>query len=578
MLTDEKNVLMLIDLMKKHNVRKVVVSPGTTNVSLVVSLQNDSYFELFSAYDERSAAYMACGMAVESGEAVALSCTQATASRNYLSGLTEAYYRKIPILAITSTQHAGRVGNGFQQAIDRTVQPVDAVKYSVQVPVIHSEEDDWYCNVLINKAMIELFKDGGGPVHINLFTTYSQNYEEKDIISQRVIKSVSYYDLIKGRGPIINNDWKIAIYIGSHKKMSREVIEAINLFCEGHNAVVICDQVSNYTGNYRINPALVLIQKNYETALKRCDLLIHIGDVTGASNGFIAKETWRIDPNGMVMDTFKSQTYIFDMNEVFFFEHYSNNICVEHSYWEDWNSEIGKIERKIPELPFSNIWIAQHTVDFLPENSIVYFGIYNTYRSWNYFSLPDSVVRYANTGGFGIDGGTSSLLGTSLVTEKLCFGFFGDLAFFYDLNALTNRHIGDNIRIIIINNGLGTEFKNPDNRAYRLGEIANPYIAAQGHNGNRSRKLVRHYAEDLGFEYVCAESKEEYLEKMPHFFDQEIHQRMIMEIFVDTQNDTEAYKCMMEIEADRRLTLKNSIVEKLGPKNTENIKKMIGKR
>lgn len=128
--TEEKNVQMLMSLMKQHGVRKVVASPGTTNISFVVSLQRDPFFQVYSSVDERSAAYIACGLAEETGEPVALSCTQATASRNYLPGLTEAYYRKLPVLAVTSTQHAVRIGQNIQQAIDRTVQPVDTQQES----------------------------------------------------------------------------------------------------------------------------------------------------------------------------------------------------------------------------------------------------------------------------------------------------------------------------------------------------------------------------------------------------------------------------------------------------------------
>ena len=109
--TAERNVQIVIALMKAHGVRYVVASPGTTNITLVGSLQQDPFFKIFSSVDERSAAYMACGIAAETGEPVALSCTGATASRNYMPGLTEAYYRKLPILAITSTQHTGRIGN-----------------------------------------------------------------------------------------------------------------------------------------------------------------------------------------------------------------------------------------------------------------------------------------------------------------------------------------------------------------------------------------------------------------------------------------------------------------------------------
>ena len=129
--SNEKNVQILISLLKAHNIRKVIASPGTTNMSFVVSLQNDDFFEIYSCVDERSACYMACGLAAESGEPVVLSCTGATASRNYMPGLTEAFYRKLPILAVTSTQHFGRIGNNIAQVLDRTSPLNDIVKISV---------------------------------------------------------------------------------------------------------------------------------------------------------------------------------------------------------------------------------------------------------------------------------------------------------------------------------------------------------------------------------------------------------------------------------------------------------------
>ena len=58
--TDEKNALIIIALLKANGIRKVIASPGATNVTFVGSIQNDSYFEVFSAVDERSAAYIAC--------------------------------------------------------------------------------------------------------------------------------------------------------------------------------------------------------------------------------------------------------------------------------------------------------------------------------------------------------------------------------------------------------------------------------------------------------------------------------------------------------------------------------------
>jgi len=141
--TDEKNVQILIALLKGHGIKRIIASPGATNVSFLRSVQNDSFFVIYSSVDERSAAYIACGLAAESGEAVVLSCTGATASRNYMPGLTEAFYRKLPILAVTSTQEIDKIGHLIPQVIDRSITPNDVVRLSVQIPLVN-DNDDWW--------------------------------------------------------------------------------------------------------------------------------------------------------------------------------------------------------------------------------------------------------------------------------------------------------------------------------------------------------------------------------------------------------------------------------------------------
>ena len=136
--SEEKNVQILIAVLKANKIRKVIVSPGTTNISFVASLVNDGSFEMYSAVDERGAAYIACGLASESGEPVVITCTGATASRNYLPGLTEAFHRKLPILVVTASQDLKRAGNLSPQFIDRSIQPPDTVRMSFQVPIVQS--------------------------------------------------------------------------------------------------------------------------------------------------------------------------------------------------------------------------------------------------------------------------------------------------------------------------------------------------------------------------------------------------------------------------------------------------------
>lgn len=579
--TDEKNTLMLISLMKKHGIKKVIASPGTTNVAFVATVQQDEYFEVFSAYDERSAAYMACGMAVESGEPVALSCTQATASRNYLSGLTEAYYRKIPILAITSTQHLGRIGQNFQQAIDRSIQPVDSVKLSVQVPVIHSEDDEWYCNVLLNRALLELRRNGNGPVHINLTTAYSMEFPVREIPKVRVIRRIGFLDSFPAVYPKIDISKKIAIFVGAHKKWSNELEEAVDEFCQHYNAVVLCDAVSNYKGKYRVMYSLVASQRQYHSPVCDIDLVIHLGDVSGAFILSSVKETWRVNPDGEIRDTFKKQTYVFAMEEEVFFQRYNQlgkDYVGDDSYLRAWRIECDKFNQKIPELPFSNGWIAQHTAEALPKKSILHLGIYNSLRHWSFFDVDESIMEYSNTGGFGIDGCVSAALGASLVTDKLVFLVIGDLAFFYDLNSMANRDVKNNLRILLINNGIGTEFKNPDNRAYKLGSLANPYIAAEGHNGKKSKNLVKHYAEDLGFLYISASTKEEFLKKIPNFVSNTPKEHpVIFEVFINTEDETETLHILYNLETSVTVSAKNLAKSFLGDSNIKKLKKILRK-
>ncbi len=187
--TTDKSTLILIALLKAHSIRKVVACPGNTNAIFVASIQNDKDFEVYSCVDERSAAYMACGLAQQSGEPVVITCTEATASRNYFPGLTEAYYRKLPILVITGFHDLNNIGQLYTQAIDRSQQPKDTIKYSTTIGHCESSKDEWHVNLEINKAILELTRNGGGPVHINLQIGKRWDFYEKELPKVRVISN-----------------------------------------------------------------------------------------------------------------------------------------------------------------------------------------------------------------------------------------------------------------------------------------------------------------------------------------------------------------------------------------------------
>lgn len=573
LITKEKNAQIIISLLKAHGIRIVVASPGTTNVALIGSIQNDPYFTIYSSVDERSAAYLACGLAEESGEPVVISCTGATASRNYAPGLTEAYYRKLPVLAITSMQPFNKVGHHVAQVIDRSVIQNDVAKYSVELPVVKDAEDIWECEMKVNTAILELNRHGGGPVHINLPTTYTLPFENKELPKYRVINRITAHDTM----PSLSG--KVAVFVGSHKKWSEEETEALDQFCESNNAVVFCDHTSGYKGKYRLLFSLVATQDVFDLAKYRPDILIHIGEVSGdyASINIKGKQVWRVSPDGEIRDTLRRLRYVFEMEEKDFFSKYTGEVQSQNKYLEECQKVLSFTKKNIPKLPFSNIWVASQLAHRIPENSVLHFGILNSLRSWNFFEVPSTVSTSSNVGGFGIDGGLSTLIGASLVArDKLYFCVLGDLAFFYDMNVLGNKHVGNNLRILLINNGKGTEFRQYNHHAAYFGEGADKLIAAAEHFGNKSPLLVKNYAENLGFEYLSATNEDEVLSKSEKFLAKGILERPILfEVFTNSDEESKALEAIRSISDDKSVRVKNQAKKILGATGVNALKKVL---
>lgn len=562
-------------MLKEHGVKRVIASPGSANSPVVASVQIDPFFDVYSCVDERSAAYLACGMAAESGEPVMITCTGATASRNYVSGLTEAYYRKLPVLAVTSTQPISRVGHHVAQVVDRSEIQNDVANLSVTLPIIKDDDDLWDCEIKVNRALLELKRRGGGPAHINLQTSSNRSYKTKELPKARVIHR---FDEPFGLPELPKV--KIGVFVGSHGVWSREETEALDRFCEAHDAAVFCDHTSNYRGRYRLLFPLAACQETCEQLPYRPDLLIHIGEVSGDyhTTKLFNREVWRVSKDGEVRDTFRRLRYVFEMSERSFFDYYARTDQANGtSYWQSCQTYLDELRAKAPQVPLSNIWLASQMAHRLPERSVIHFAILNSLRSWNLFELPGSVSSASNVGGFGIDGGISSALGASLVhPEKPYYCVIGDLAFFYDMNAIGNRHVGRNLRILLVNNGKGTEFRQYKHHTSHFGDSADEFIAAAGHFGNKSRDLVKHYAQDLGFEYLSAETKEGFEAVVDRFLVSNVTDRpMILEVFTDSEDESRALGLMMNIDEDVRGKAKQMVKQVLGKDSVKFIKNFV---
>ena len=339
---------------------------------------------------------------------------------------------------------------------------------------------------------------------------------------------------------------RVCIFVGAHVEMDDKLERAISEFCKKYNGIVLCDHTSNYRGEYRAFCNIVADQYYWKSTIQNVELMVHIGDISSSDYKIQAKEVWRVNPDGEIRDTFQKLYNVFEMKEVEFFEYY-NKKKQDYSNSElliAYHQEEKEILSRMPEFPFSNIWIASVTAKKLPSNSVLHLGIRNSLRSWNYFDTQETVTGYSNTGGFGIDGSLSTVIGAALChPDRLYYCVLGDLAFFYDMNALGNRHVPSNIRILVVNNGLGFEMKFPASLGYSIansiGVSEDNYVCAAGHYS--SPDLIKSYVYGLGFEYLKVSTKEQYLDCLPKIVSNEKQDRtLVVEIVVNSENEDAA--------------------------------------
>lgn len=578
--TKNLSVQVLVDLLLKHGIKKAVISPGTTNLEFVAALQYNGQFQIYSSIDERSAAYMACGIAEESGEPVIISCTEATASRNYYPGLTEAFYRKLPIITITGVHRYNFIGTLYPQVIDRSVSPIDSFVYKTQLPVIKDSEDIKDTILLVNKALIIAKSTSSGPVHIDLpCCNNDYDFSCKELFYSNKIERYES----NSEFPCLPTG-KIVVYIGSHKDFTKEETKLLDDFCASHDSVVYCDHTSGYYGKYAFHAGLLSVQSKTYEIMNNISCLIHFGeqmaDWPTMEKLKVAATTWRVSPDGELRDTFGTLSKVFKMTISEFLKHY-----ITHGESDDYLKKCLSVKSsiKIPmeSLPLSNVYVTAKITPILPTESIVHIGASNTVRAWTLFDLPKGVKSYGNVGCRGIDGVISSAVGASLADkEHMHFCIIGDLMFYYDMNSIGNRDISGNIRILLINNNGGGIFKQKNSPGYRFfgDEDTDKFIAAANHFGKGKQEVIKKYVESLGFRYISASTKEEFDANCSEFVSlKDVSRPVLFEVFTKDYDDREAFNVINNIDTVNDDNFAKQTAKRLlGKKGTEIIKKILG--
>ena len=570
--TKERNKQIVLYLLKRYGIRKAVVSPGATNFALVGSMQHDPFFEMYSCVDERAAAYMAIGIAEKSGEPVALSCTGATASRNYMAALTYAYKKNLPILVITSSLSLSSVGHLKAQVTDREHSPIDMIYRSYQFDNIKDSEDEWRVNVKCNEAL-NLLYNTKKPILINVCTNYSINFAVRELPPAKYIPTYTKHTNL----PLLPAT-NICIFVGSHKRFSDDLVQAVERFCDSHNAIVLCDHTSGYSGRYRVNMTLPFCQNFYSSRNRNVGLLIHLGEISGdyySFDGICPRRVWRVNPDGLYSDFFQRLDAVFKMDEIDFFSIFTDKKISKHQYFDSCIQDVRNIRSKLAEVPFSNIWVADQLHDKLPVNSQIHFGILNSLRSWDFYNLPEGVESCSNVGGFGIDGCVSSMIGATLMSpNKLFYGVVGDLTFYYDSNILLNQKLPKNFRLIVMNNGRGIEFRNYCHPATQaLGVSVDSFVAAAGHFGNQQHSSIKELCYNLNVDYLQIKSKLEFLKAIDRLVSTKSDKALIVECLTSPDDESAALRSYRQCIPSPLITKKKIIYSLIKIMNKFGLKK-----
>ena len=312
-------------------------------------------------------------------------------------------------------------------------------------------------------------------------------------------------------------------------------IKLFNSFFEKYDCFYSVEAVSNLNCN-----GCVITYPITETeyAFKRPEL---IPDIVISLGNFVATyklkeilrmynkkiENWLVSDSGCVRDPYFSLTNIFEGNFVEFFQKLT---CVDfseanHEYYKKWNNAASSIN--LGDLKFSSLSIARELSKSIPDYSILHTAILNSTRITQFFDFNKTVKYYSNLGALGIDGCLATFIGHSLVTENLSFLLIGDLSFFYGMNGISIRGIKNNVRIILLNNGGGEEFK-----------IKLPYTGMDKFVCAQNKRTAKGWVESLGFEYFSAASNDEVRDALS-IFAQESETPLFLEIFIDIDEDSE---------------------------------------
>ena len=536
MKTSNKPIVQnIVKQCKLHGIRHIVFSPGSRNAPFAIAFDNDPYFKTHIIHDERVAGFYALGIAQVLNEAVAMCCTSGSAVVNYFPAITEAFYRKTPLLVISADRPKQLINKGHGQTIMQ-----DAI-FGSHAKSFQSFED---VNVLstssienCNSKMELLHQNPKGPIHFNIHLEeplYETSINDEDVHQKNEVvvdkQSGALSEIIE------TIDGKKTIVLCGQNSGNFELNNELVHFNQNTNVLVLNENTSGLCDNAFINcidRTLNAIPNDQHEAFIP-DILITIGDaiVSKKIKAFFIQNPPEhhiaINHSTIGIDSFHCLGTHLKINPIDFFSQINKSVPIKNTinFEAKWKTIDYKAKDRLPpffstENSATDIQAFYLINEYLNNDTILHLANSSVVRYMQLFDPIKSVRYFANRGTSGIDGSMSTAVGSAIaLPDKQHVFISGDVSFIYDSNAMWVRPFPKNLKIIVINNYGGSIFRIIDGA--KTSEQLETYFEAHHHTD------VKNIADGFGFSTTEVDELKDYEASISQFLNTFSHQILII--------------------------------------------------
>ena len=543
MFSEKRSVQILASVLAEKGICDVVFSPGSRNAPFVIQMAENPSFETQSIPDERCAAFYAMGMAQWKRKPVVICCTSGSAALNYAPAIAEAYYQGIPLIVLTADRPNEWIDHGEGQSIRQRSVFQNFIKGSFELPQHETGNSEWYTNRIANESINLSMHEKAGPVHINvpfdepLYGTTTETVENPRIISQLSPEySLSEADIDALSSTWSNTGKKLIICGLNHPNHALQNV--LNKLSHDASVAILSETTSNVFGQKiysNIDRILAGIEEE-SIGTYIPELLVTVGGpivskkIKALLRHHSISEHWHIDPSYHHQDVFKQLTKSIIAQPADVLNKFEINTTVQDNAYgnrwqkKHWETKLAH-EKAMEHLAFSDLSIYRDVLDFIPDDSVIHMANSTAVRYTQLFDPLTSAAYFCNRGTSGIDGSTSTAIGSANVNNRKTILLSGDTSFIYDSNAFWNTK-AKHFKSIVVNNNGGGIFRIIDGPE-TTGKVDDYFEVQHGCS-------VKSIAEMYGIPYYSASNQQELDTVLPTFFNFDSETNGILEIFSDS--------------------------------------------